>query len=141
MAIRMGFEGVLLIGAAATKADTAVLDAKDITFTIDVERGDTTVRGASSFIPFKTELVTLRAFTVEWGMLFDDSGGNSAVMTEILVAVHAGTALAVYLVPVTGDTGPDFDATISASWGMPLNGEQLVTFTAVPSLVRFIDGS
>ena len=133
MAIRMGFEGILKVGAATVQADTAVTDAKDITLTFDLERGDTTVRGASTTVPFKTELATLQSVTIEWTMLYNN---DAEPFEEIRTAVETGAALAVYLIPETGGEGPDFDATISAAWPMPLNGEQSVTFTAVPSLWR-----
>lgn len=133
----MGWEGILLQGTAGGTAGTALTNVKDITLTYDVERGDTTVRGGSSSPPIKTEAVTMRSFSVEWGMM-NDTGTPDAELALLLTAATNGTLVALKLKDSSSGKGPDFDATLSVSWGQPLNGEQTITFTAVPSVVRNI---
>ncbi len=134
--VKMGFEGQLFYGPAdASQADVNLTNVKDITLTYDVERGDITVRGGSTVPPIKLEAVTMRSFSVEWGMI-NDKGTPDAELALLLTAATDGTLVAIYLKDYSSGAGPDFDATLSVSWGLPLSGEQTITFTAVPSVVR-----
>ncbi len=135
--VKMGFEGLLFYGTAASTATTNLTNVKDISLTYDVERGDITVRGGSTFPPIKTQAVTMRSFSVEWGMI-NDKGTPDAELALLLTAATDGTLVAIKLKDFSSGKGPDFDATLSVSWGLPLSGEQIITFTAVPSFVRNI---
>ena len=128
--VKMGFEGMLYYGAAGSTGSTLVENVKDITLNLDVERGDTTVRGDSSAPPIKTEDVTSRMAGIEWGMIND---ATDTALTALMTAAAAGTGIALRLKDHSSGKGPDADFTLSVSHSKPLNGEQLITFTASPS--------
>ena len=131
----MGFEGQLFQGTAGSTATDNLTNVKDISITYDTEKGDTTVRGTSATPPIKTEAATLRIFSVEWGMINDSSDDFLAL---IMTAVTDATLTAIKLKDFSSGKGPDFDAVITLSHAQPLQGEQIISFTAVPSVVRNI---
>lgn len=126
----MGFEGMLYCGTAGSTAASLVENVKDISLNLDVERGNTTVRGDSSAPPIETEDVTIRKCGIEFGMINDDT---DTILQDLLEAASLGTGVALRLKDYSAGKGPDADYTLSVSWGKPLNGEQLITFTASPS--------
>ena len=128
--IRMGFEGQLFLGTAGSTAATLIENIKDISIDLGAERGDTTVRGDSTVPPIKTEDVTQRMSGIEFGMINDTSDTE---LTALLTAMALGEAVALRGKDYASGKGPDADFTLSAAWGQPLNGEQLITFTATPS--------
>lgn len=127
---KMGFEGMLYYGAAGATASTLIENCKDITISRDVERGNTTVRGDSSVAPIETEHVSLRKLSIEFTMLNDST---DATLEALRVAVATGAAVALRGKDYSAGKGPDADFTLSQSDPWTLNGEQAITFTAVPT--------
>lgn len=128
--VKMGFEGLLYYGAAGSTASTLLENTKDITINMEVERGDTTVRGTSTSPPIKTEDVTQRMVGIEFVMINDITDTSFAAL---MTAAAAGTGVALRGKDHTSGKGPDADFTLSVSAPWPLNGEQAITFTASPS--------
>jgi len=126
----MGFEGLLYYGTAGSTAATLLENTRDITITYDVERGDTTVRGDSSAAPVKTADVTARMANIEFAMINDITDVSFAALKT---AAAAGTGVALRGKDYASGKGPDADYTLSMSQPLPLQGEQVVTFTAEPS--------
>ena len=128
--VKMGFEGQLYRGTAGSTATTLLENVKDITINLEVERGDSTVRGDSSAPPIKTEEVTQRMAGVEFAMIHDITDTN---LTALMTAMNTGDGVALRGKDYSSGKGPDADFTLSVSHSQPLNGEQLITFTATPS--------
>lgn len=128
--VKMGFEGILKYGAAGSTATQTIENAKDITITRDVERGNTTVRGDSSAAPIETESITLRKIQIEFTMINDES---DTILEALRTAVATGAGVALRGLDYASGKGPDGDFTLSESEPWPLNGEQAITFTATPS--------
>jgi len=126
----MGFEGLLYYGPAGSTASTLLENTRDITVTNDVERGDTTVRGNSTAPPIKTADVTAREATIEFVMINDITDTAFAALKQ---AAADGTGVALRGQDYASGKGPDADYTLSMSQPWPLQGEQVVTFTAQPS--------
>lgn len=127
---KMGFEGLLYYGTAGSTASTLIENCKDITITRDVERGDTTVRGDSTVAPIETQHVSMRKLQIEFTMLNDST---DSTLEALRVAVAAGTEVALRGKDYSSGKGPDADFTLSQSDPWPLNGEQAITFTAIPT--------
>ena len=128
--VKMGFEGMIYYGAAGATAAGLIENVKDITLNLEVERGNTTVRGDSSAPPIETEDVTIRRCGIEFQMIND---ATDTILQDLLDAVAAGSGVALRLKDYSAGKGPDGDYTLSVQWGKPLNGEQMITFTASPS--------
>jgi hypothetical protein len=127
---KMGFEGQLFYGAPGSTASTLIENCQDITVTRDVERGNTTVRGDSSVAPIETEHVTLRKLQIEFVMLNDST---DTTLESLRVAVATGAGVALRGKDYSSGAGPDADFTLSQSDPWPLNGAQVITFTATPT--------
>lgn len=126
----MGFEGLLYYGTAGSTAATLLENVKDISINMDVERGDTTVRGDSTAPPIKTEDVATRMAGIEFTMINDSTDSQLAAL---LTAINTGTGVALRGKDYSSGKGPDADFTLSVQHGMPLGGEQTYQFTAAPS--------
>jgi hypothetical protein len=127
---KMGFEGILYYGAAGSTATNQLTNAKDITISGDVERGDTTRRGDSSGPPIKSGRVTARIVGIEFQMLNNTS---DTYLEAMKVAAAAGTPVALRGKDYAAGKGPDGDFTLGVSKPWPLAGEQVVTITAEPT--------
>ena len=128
--VKMGYEGLLYYGTAGSTATTLLENVRDITLNLEVERGDTTVRGDSTSIPIKTEDVTLLTVGLEFTMINDITDTELALM---MTAAAAGTGVALRGKDYASGKGPDSDFTLSVGAPWELAGEQVLTFTAVPS--------
>lgn len=128
--VKMGFEGLLYYGTAGATASTLIQNCKDITISGDLERGDTTVRGDSTAPPIRTEDACIRILQIEWQMIVDST---DTVYAALKAAAANGTLVALRGKDYSSGKGPDADFSISHNSPMPLNGEQVVTFTAIPS--------
>ncbi len=126
----MGFEGLLYYGAPGSTASTLLENCKDITIGGDVTRGNTTVRGDGSEPPIETEDVTIRKLQIEFVML---NSKTDTALEALKVAVGDGTAVALRGKDYAAGKGPDADFTLSKSAPWPLEGEQVITFTATPT--------
>ncbi|MEN0109300.1 MAG: hypothetical protein AAF805_01130 [Planctomycetota bacterium] len=128
---KMGFEGQLLYGPAGSTGQTLLENSRDITLTYSQEKGDTTVRGDGTAPPTGTELVTKIMVGVEFQMVNDST---DTALEALKVAATNGAPVALRGRDYAAGKGPDADFILegpSAPW--PLNGEQVVTFTASPT--------
>ena len=130
MTKRMGFEGKAYYGTAGSTGATELTNSRDISFKLATEKGDTTVRGSSG-VPKKTSRVTqLSADDIEIVMLNDNS---DTALEAMRVASAAGTAVAIRLKDYAAGKGFDGDCILEFSHPYPLNGEQVVTITCMPT--------
>jgi hypothetical protein len=130
MATKMGFEGVLYYGAAGSTAATQITNRRDVNYTIDNEKGDTTIAGAGSTPPIKTARVTAIVLSIEWTML---NRTDDTTLTALRTAAAAGTAVAIRTKDYSSGKGFDGDVILSQKDGMPIAGEQTFVFTAEPT--------
>jgi hypothetical protein len=127
---RMGFEGKIYSGVAGAEATTELENTRDITYTGDHERGETTVRGDGSAPPMKTERVVTRVASIEWEMTNRD--GDTA-LADLLEAAYSGDPIALRTKDKAAGMGFDGDVTLTVTHGKPLKGEQTFRFTASPT--------
>jgi hypothetical protein len=127
---KMGFEGKLYLGTTGSTAATLLENVTDVTITLDVEKGNTTVRGDGSVPPINTEAVTIRSWSCQWTMINDI---NDASLTTLKSAAALATSVAIRTKDHITGTGFDGDCYITMENGQPLRGEQTFQFTAVPN--------
>ena len=130
MATKMGFEGLIYYGVAGSTASTAITNSLDISYSIDADKASTTIRGAGSVAPIKTERVVAIGLTIEWTML---NRTDDATLTALRTAAAAGNAVAIRTKDYSSGKGFDGDVTLAQKDGMPLGGEQTFVFTATPT--------
>ena len=130
MATNMGYSGILYYGSSGSTASTQVTNCVDLDYSIDVERGDTTVRGDGSVPPIMTSRVTARKVTITWKML---DKTTDTTLTALRAAAATGAAVALRTKNYSSGTGFDGDCTISCKNGMPLKGEATFEFSAEPT--------
>jgi len=127
---RMNFEGRAYVGTAGTTASGEVTNSRDITLPMGQEYGDTTVRGSSG-PPKKTSRVTqVSCDGIEVTMLNEE---GDSIKAALLGAAAAGTPVALRLKDHAAGKGFDGDCNVSASQPWPLNGEQVITFSFMPT--------
>lgn len=127
--VKMGFEGLLYYGAAGSTASTLLTNCQDIKLDLDVERGNTTVRGAGTSPPVKTSAPTAIVVGIEFTMINDTT---DTALAALKTACAAGTGVALRGKDHASGKGPDADFNLSMSNPWPLAGEQAITFTAEP---------
>lgn len=128
--VKMGFEGMLYYGVAGATATTLLHNVKDISLNMEVDRGNTTVRGDSTVPPIETEDVTIRRVGIEFSMINDIT---DTAFTAMMDAAALGTGIALRGKDHAAGKGPDSDFTLSITHTQELGTEQLITFTASPS--------
>jgi hypothetical protein len=131
MADLMGFQGEAFIGTAGTTGDTRLTGSRDINYAIDTEMGNTTRRGDSSSPPIQTEEVTLIVISSITIQMVNDTA--DAALATIRVAASSAGKISLRLKDYSSGKGFDGDVTLSMSNPYPLNGEQVIEFTAKPS--------
>lgn len=122
----MGYEAPLYIGTAGTQAATQVLRATDIDYTVDMEMGETTSRGAGVNIPIKSERPSTLSAEITFKMVNEI---GDTVLATLLTASRAGTPIAVYYKDRAAGKGFDGDMNIKVKLNTPLKGEQTYEFT------------
>lgn len=127
---KMGFEGQIYYGATGSTAATQLLNVKDITYELDHDDGDTTVRGDGTSVPISTGDPVLRKVSITWNMINDTT---DTALEALRTAAAAGTGVAIRTKDNAAGKGFDGDVSIKVSNGQPLNGEQTFDFTATPS--------
>lgn len=127
--VLMGFQGQIYYGAAGSTGATQLTNVGDITYNLDAEKGDTTVRGTGSAVPIKTDTITALGIQIEWDMIHDTTDAN---LSALLTAVFAGTAMAIRTKDYSAGKGFDGDCSITVQDGMPLKGQATKKFTATP---------
>lgn len=131
MAIKMGFQGVMYYDVAGTNpAATQITNRRDVTISIEPEKGDTTVAGDGTSPPVNTEQVCAIGWSCEWTMVNDTS---DTTLEALRVAAAAGTAVALRMKDYSSGKGFNGDVTLSVRHGKPLKGEQTYVFTATPT--------
>lgn len=126
----MGFEGLIYEGAPGAEGTNLIQNSRDITYGFDHGKGNTTVRGAGTSPPMKTERVTERVASIEFEMTVKE---GDTILTSLLTAAYAGTPRAIRTKHKTSGKGFDGDCTLTVSHGKPLAGEQTLRFTATPT--------
>lgn len=129
MAFKMGFQGKIYYGAAGSTAATEITNSQDINYNIDIEEGESTVRGDGSAPPINYASVTARSVEIEWTMLEDSA---DATLEALKVAAAAGTPVAIRTIDYAGGKGFDGDVILRRRKGKPLKGAQTNQFTAKP---------
>jgi hypothetical protein len=124
--VKMGFEGLFYIGTAGTTAASLMENTRDITEGWEHETGDTTVRGDGTTRPIGTGDVTRINYSLEVTVLYDTA---DTLVQDLLDAAAAGDAVSIRTKAHSSGKGVDADATCAAGRPMPLNGEQVITFT------------
>src|SRR5687768_11124783 len=126
----MGFEGEAFIGTAGSTAGTRLSNSTDIKFDLDIEEGNTTVRGDGSAPPIDTSSVTIRKWGAQVTML--NSTSDASLSTFRTAAVN-GTPLAFRMKDYDSGTGYDGDVNVKFSHDKPLRGEQQLQFSVTPN--------
>lgn len=130
MATKMGFEGTLYYGVAGTTGATQITNRRDVSYTIDTEKGDTTTAGVGTSPPVKTSRVTAIILSLEWTML---NKTTDTTLTALRTAAAAGTPVAIRLKDCSSGKGFDGDVILTQKDGVPIAGEQTFVFTAEPT--------
>lgn len=127
----MGFEGLAYYGVAGSTASTAITDTADISENLDMDTGNTTIRGDGSVPPIETEDVTIRKISFEIAFLLRSS---DTVLEAMRVAAAAGSAIALRTKDYAAGKGYDGDVIVKTmAHSKPLRGEQTVGFTLTPT--------
>src|SRR5688572_7844028 len=108
---RMGFEGKIYYGVAGAEATTEITNSRDITYTIDTEEGDTTVRGDGSGPPIETGRVTIRKVSALTWQMTNTTG--DATLLALWAAAAAGTPVAIRTKDKAAGKGFDGDVYLS----------------------------
>ena len=128
--IKMGFEGQILFSATPGATATTLLEnVKDANYNLEVEKGNTTVRGDGTEPPIETEDVTIRKVTIDFTMIKDTT---DTALEALLTALYAGTGVAIRMKDYSAGKGFDGDCTGTVGRGKPLNGEQTLQINLTP---------
>ncbi len=130
MATKQGYEGQLFVGTAGSTAASQVTNCEDLSYDNDLEKVETTVRGAGTSIPLKSEDPVCLGATITWSM-FEKT--TDTLLTSILAAARTGALLAIRTKSYSSGTGFDGDCSIVATHEMTLKGASKHNFTATPS--------
>lgn len=123
---KLGPDGILYYGAAGSTAATVVTTIRDVTIKTDPTKADTSSRDSI----MDTEQTVGLKVSIDFEML---NKSTNSVLTALLAAAAAGSAVALKTRDYSGGRGWDGDFTLSAENGQPYRGEQTYKFTATPS--------
>lgn len=128
---KMGFEGKIYYGVGGAEATTEIPCTRDITYTMDVEKVDTSCRptGAATLVPRTERVISLLA-TINFQTLNDP---DDATIEALKAAAAAATSVAIRTKDYTSGKGFDGDVVLSMTHGMPYRGEQTLDFVATPT--------
>jgi len=127
---KQGFEGLIYYGVAGSTAATQITNSRDISENIDIEEGDTTVRGDGSAPPIHTSRVTGRMVGIDWQML---NKSDDATLTALRAAAATGIPVAIRTKSYASGLGYDGDMILKVKLGAPLKGEQTYDFSGMPN--------
>lgn len=130
MAKKMGFEGLVYIGAAGSTAATLLSNRVDTTIDTDPQMAPTTVAGAGTSPPIEAEAVVSLKFSATVTMKNDTT---DSALTTLRAAAAAGTPLALRMKDHASGKGYDGDVNVKESHGRPLGGEQTFDYTFTPN--------
>lgn len=125
MGKKQGFSGEAFIGTAGTTGASRLTNSRDLTYQIETEKGDTTVRGNSDGPPINSEGVTARTLT---GTIQMVNESTDTLLETMRAASFAGTPIALRLKDYSAGKGFDGDVNLSHSEPKPLKGEQVIEF-------------
>ena len=126
MAIRVGHEAKLYMGAAGSTAATELTIARDVNYSIETTTADVSSR--ASIIDSNA------AVGVVLGIDFEILNDNSiAGIATLRAAAFAGTAIAFRSRDWTTGVGIDADFLITISEGQPLRDKQTIKITGKPT--------
>ncbi len=128
--VKMGFEGQIFEGATGSTATNQILNTTDIAYNLDIEEGNTTVRGAGTSAPIETMDPTVLKVTIEFTMINDIT---DTILAALKAAAYAGTGVALRMKDYSSGKGFDGDVFLKCEHGEPIKGEQTYKFTATPS--------
>jgi len=126
---KMGFEGLTYYGVAGTTGAVLITNIRDVSYSIDPEKAETTVKG-NEVAALKTEQVVAIAMGMDFTML---DKTDDTTLTALRGAAAAGTPVALRLKDHTSGKGFDGDVTLAMERGQPYKGEQTFKFTATPT--------
>lgn len=130
----MGFEGLAYYGVAGSTAATLLENAKDITFALSSNKGNTTVRGDSTAAPIETQRTTMNIAAITIQMLNDKTDTALEALRQAAAGQGPdGNGVAIRLKDYSSGKGFDGDCEVEASQPYPLDGEQVIDFTLTPS--------
>ena len=123
---RLGFEGILLWGAAGSTATTALTIARDVSYKLESTEADVSDR--SSII----DLVDVGG--VKLSLEFEvNNQDTNAFIAAARAASIAGTAIAFRTRDKTAGWGVDGDFVVSVDESQPLRDAQRLKITASPT--------
>lgn len=128
--VKMGFEGQVFQGATGSTATNQITNITDVSYNLDIEEGNTTVRGAGSSVPIETMDPTVLKTTIEFTMINDIT---DTILAALRAAAFGGTGIALRLKDYSAGKGFDGDVFLKCEHGEPIKGEQTFKFTATPS--------
>ena len=123
---RMGFEGILLWGAAGATGSTPLTIARDVGYRFEPTEADTSDRGN------KIEMtdVAMVKFAIDFEVNNDDS---NAFIAALRVAAATGGAIALRTRDKAAGWGVDGDFIVGDDEGQPLKDAQRIRVVAKPT--------
>lgn len=123
---KLGPDGILYYGTTGTTPSTVVNHIRDVTIKTDPTKADTSSRDSM----LDTEETVGLKVSIDFEML---NKSSNAVLTALLAAAAAGSAVALKTRDYSGGRGWLGDFELSVENGQPYRGEQTYKFTATPS--------
>ncbi len=122
----IGFEGILLWGAAGSTASTALTIVRDVSYKIDTTDADVSDRGSI----IKYNRAAQVAFSIEFEVNNDSS---NSFIAAVRTAALAGDPIAIRTRDKTSGWGVDGDFIISIDESQPLTDAQRLKYSAMPT--------
>lgn len=127
----MGFEGKIFTGTAGSEATDEITNSRDIKYSFDYDKGDTTERGEDESVPpIEYGRVSVRKITITFNTTNKE---DDALLATLLAASYAGQPVAIRTKDKAAGKGFDGDCIIKHELGKPLRGEQTYDFTCEPN--------
>lgn len=130
MSTKMSFEGKLYGGAAGSTASVEDGNVRDVSYDIDTQEGETTVRGTAGTPPVSSSRVTQIVLKVSFNKL---NKSSDTILSDMLAAASAGTPYALRLKDYSAGKGFDGDVNLKVKHGEPFGKEQTYDFEATPN--------
>jgi hypothetical protein len=131
--VKRGFEGKIYIGTAGSTASTQLTERTDITYNMTMERAESTVAGAGTNIPMKTEEPVCVGVEISWKQRYTTEDTSIATMIAQMLP-GATNLIAVKIIRYASDTDAfDGDCSIDFSSSLPLKDNTEFEIKAVPS--------
>ena len=128
--MKMGFEGLVYYGTAGSTASTQITNRDECTIDTDPEMAETTVAGAGSSVPMKSEAPVAVGWSMTLGM---KNTGSDSVVEALRTAAAAGTPVAIRMKDHSSGKGYDGDCNVKDSSDRGMKGTQTSSFTFTPN--------